>query len=66
MNVSYMQRTTKAHAHTYTVEPFYCGHHGNTTACPSYRGIRILEASGVFLVGIIMHTHAVERYEGAF
>ena len=29
--------TTKACAHTYTVEPLYCGHHGTTTACPNYR-----------------------------
>ena len=24
------------------------------------------EASGIFLVGVAMHTHAVECYEGAF
>ena len=49
-----------------TVEPLYCGHHGTIAACPDYRGVRILEASGIFPVGVAMHTHAVECYEGAF
>ena len=32
-----------------TVEPLYCGHHGTTTACPDYKGNRILEASGYMI-----------------
>ena len=32
----------------------------------NYRGVRISEASGEFLVGVAMRTRAVERYEGAF
>ena len=43
----------------------YCGHHGTTAACLDYRGVCISENSGIFLVGVAMHTHAVEYYEGA-
>ena len=34
--------------------------------CVWIRGVRILEASGIFSVGMVMHTCAVECYEGAF
>ena len=34
------------------------------TPCPEYRGICVLEASGIFPVGLTMHTCAVECYEG--
>ena len=34
--------------------------YGTTTACPDYRGVRISEASGVFPVGVAMHSRAVE------
>ena len=46
------------------MEPLYCGHHGTIAACLDYRGVHISEASGIFLVGEGMHTHAVECYEG--
>ena len=49
-----------------TVEPLYCGHHGTIAACPDKRGVCISKASGIFLVGVAMHTHAVECYKGAF
>ena len=49
-----------------TVEHLYCGHHETTTACLDYKGVRILEASGIFPVGMAMHNHAVEHYEGVF
>ena len=39
---------------------------GTTTASPEYRGVHILEDSGVFPVGVAMCTHAVERYKGVF
>ena len=38
----------------------------DTATCLDYRGVRILEAFGVFPVGVAMHTHAVECNEGAF
>ena len=49
-----------------TVEPLYCVHYGTTVKCPDYRGVHILEASGIFPVGVAMHTRAVECYEGVF
>ena len=44
-----------------TVEP-----HGTTVKCPDYRGVHILEASGIFPVGVAIHTRGVECYEGVF
>ena len=52
--------------HKTTVEPLYCGYHGTTAACLDYRSIRISEASGIFPVGVAIHTCAVEYNEGAF
>ena len=49
-----------------TVEHLYCGYHGTTAVCPDYRGVRISEVSGIFSVGVAMHTSVVECYEGAF
>ena len=37
---------------------------GTSTVCSEYRDVCILEASGIFPVGVAMHTHAVELYEG--
>ena len=34
--------------------------------CAEYREACILEASGIFLVGVAMCIHAVEHYKGAF
>ena len=31
-----------------------------------YRGVRDSDASGMFLVGMAMHTGVVESYEGTF
>ena len=41
---------------------------GDTAVCSEYTGVRISEASGihVFLVGVGMCTHAVDRYEVVF
>ena len=39
---------------------------GTTSNCPYYRGVLNSEVSGIFLVGVAMCTHAVERFEGAF
>ena len=40
---------------------------GATTVCPEYGGVRILEASGVFLVGMAKFArHAVECYKATF
>ena len=39
---------------------------GDTVACSEYRGLRISEASGIFLIGVAMCTRAVERYKAVF
>ena len=63
MNVSYMQRGQLRLVHTFTL---YCGHHGTTAVCPSYRDVHISEASGVFPVGVAIYIHAVECYKCTF
>ena len=41
-----------------TVELLYCRHHGSTAVCLEYRGVRILEASGIFMVGVAVKVHS--------
>ena len=36
--------------------PLYCRHHGTTARCLGYRDVRILEASGILLIGVAMYT----------
>jgi len=57
------QSNLRASSIPYTVEPRYCEHNA---VCRDYRGVRISEVSGIFPVGVAMHTRAVECYEGAF
>ena len=40
--------------------------HGTTAEGPEYRGVCSSEASGIFQVGVVMHTHAVERYADVY
>ena len=46
--------------------PSNLGQHGDHDVCPKYRGVHIFDASSIFLVGMAMHTCAVEHYESAF
>ena len=39
---------------------------GTTSNCPYYRGVPTLEVSGIFPVGVAMHTRLVEHFEGTF
>ena len=43
----------------FTLEPSNVDTIVTTAACLEYRGVHISEASGIFLVGVAMHTHDV-------
>ena len=49
-----------------TVEPLYNGNHREPTFCHLQRGVPYSEASGIFLVGVVMRNRAAEHNVAAF